>query len=158
MPQYPATVPLQKPPRSRVGAFAVSGAINTMVDFLVLNAGLILFGLPLLIANVISVSAALCVSYFLNNNWVFKGHKTGSNSVLLFIGITLFGVYILQSIVILVLSGDRTVIAQGIQYSLGLAGLESGGFIEANIAKILATVVSSIWNFLMYRRFVFKDT
>src|SRR3989304_2878423 len=64
----------------QVGKFAVVGAINTMIDVIILNAlvflgfaaTIIVFGQKFLIANIISVAAAMVNSFILNKQWTFK--------------------------------------------------------------------------------------
>lgn len=142
--------------RGRAGAFALSGVINTLIDFLLLNICVFVFKIALLPANIISTSAALGLSYFLNNKWVFRGSIHSRKTVLLFLGITIFGLYVLQNIVIFALTADRTILAQGLHYAVSTLGLQAPGLAETNIAKAIATLVSAIWNYFMYKHFVFK--
>ena len=124
--------------------FVAVGGINTAIDFGVLFL-LRTLGLPVVPANIISTSCAFCFSFFANKKYTFK--TTDANvrrEIILFIAVTAFGLWVLQTVVI-----------QLITYAL------SGSYLSDNaillIAKLLATVVSLIWNYTMYSRIVFKQ-
>lgn len=105
----------------------------------------------------ISVTVAMLVSYALNYRVVFRNNdaKHGKKLVL-FIAITMFGLFILQNVVIYVCVHSFTVPANLVSDALVKAGIDlNQNFILLNTAKVLATVVTMVWNFLMYRRFVF---
>jgi len=123
--------------------FGTVGAANTAIDF-----GLLFIlrslGLPVISANIISTTAAFCFSFFANKKYTFK--TSGGNvkrELLLFVAVTLFGLWILQNIVI-----------QLVLWPLGTTTLPN----ETNlmIAKVIATLVSLVWNYIMYSRVVFK--
>lgn len=156
----PTTTPEPSQPAGqtlgRPGTFALSGIINTAVDFLILNICVFLLGLALIPANFISTSVALGLSYLLNQRWVFKGSTHSRKTVVLFIGITLFGLFVLQNIVIYYLTGDRTIAAQGLHYIVSSLDPYNSVAIEANVAKVVATIVSAVWNYVMYKNYVFK--
>ncbi len=129
---------------SRKRRFIVVGSLNTVLDFGILFT-LKTLGLPAIYANVISTSAAFCFSFFANKKYTFQ--TTGANvrrEILLFIIVTLFGLWVLQSIVIKLVT-----------LTLLSTSLPSGAILF--IAKILATVVSLTWNYVLYSRIVFKQ-
>lgn len=123
--------------------FALIGGLNTLLDF----ALLFLFthlGLPVIIANLFSTSVAFIFSFFANRSFTFKA--TGGNAkrqFILFLVVTLFGLWVLQPIVI-TLTG----------LALGPTGLSSD--LTLLIGKLLATAVSLTWNYIFYSRLVFK--
>ena len=83
--------------------FAVVGAINTILDFIILNVLVSVVGLPIITGNIISTSLVMLFSYKANSRLVFtEGERTYSRRrrALLFITGTLFGLYVLQSLVI----------------------------------------------------------
>lgn len=118
------------------------GATNTVIDFGILFT-LTYFGLPSLISNVFSTSAAFTFSFFANKTFTFKAKGTTKRQFFLFIVITLFGLWGIQSVIIWGVSG-----------MLGAAGLEKS--LTLLVAKLLATIATLIWNYGLYSRFVFK--
>jgi putative flippase GtrA len=123
--------------------FGVVGGINTALDF-----GLLFvfkaFGLPIGFANILSTGIAFVFSFFANKKYTFK--TSGTNVVremILFVIVTLFGLWVLQTAVI--------------QLTLPwLTGFIKQQELALLVAKLLATVVSLTWNYLLYSRIVFK--
>ena len=123
--------------------FSVVGGINTALDF-----GLLFvfkaFGLPVGLANILSTGIAFVFSFFANKKYTFK--TSGTNVVremILFVIVTLFGLWVLQTTVI--------------QLTLPwLTGFVKQQELALLVAKLLATVVSLLWNYLLYSRIVFK--
>lgn len=120
------------------------GVINTIIDF-----GLLFLlrsiGLPTITSNVISTTTAFIFSFFANKKYTFKTTDTNiKREVTLFILVTLFGLWVLQTIVI--------------QISTNLlhpAHLSAD--VTLFIAKLCATIVSLVWNYIFYSRIVFKQ-
>jgi putative flippase GtrA len=127
--------------------FALVGLLNTAVDFIILLVLASLLGVPSSIANIVSTTIALLVSYLLNKKAVF-GNTDPNNrrQLLLFITITLFGLWVLQTIVIAVSSSLLST-------WLGLSGASALVLI---IAKLVATCVSLTWNYIWYSRVIFS--
>ncbi len=124
--------------------FAAIGAFNTVLDFSILFS-LTWLGLPKILANIVSTSAAFLVSFFANRKFTFPDSK-GKNlkrQLLLFTVVTLFGLWVIQGIILY--------FAQPALLSTGLSA-----DISLVIAKIIATITSLTWNFLLYSRVVFK--
>lgn len=123
--------------------FVLVGLANTGVDFGVLFA--LVYGLsaPTVLANVVSTSTALVVSYTLNKKAVFR--STSSHKVrqfVMFLAVTLAGLWVLQNIVI--------------HFMTSVPGVgESGAGLL--LAKLLATVCSMVWNYIWYSRVIFKE-
>lgn len=131
--------------------FAAVGALNTGIDFAVLN--LLMFstgiygGQWLIFFNSISFAAAVVNSYFWNKHWTFKKEGNGTEKAA-----GEFFQFLLISIVGLLLNS-------GIVYGIAtfvhpLFGLSSA--LWANFAKVLATGIALIWNFIGYKFIVFK--
>jgi putative flippase GtrA len=139
--------------------FAAVGLVNTLVDFLVLNILVFGVGLNKLPANMISVSVAITVSYLLNHAVVFR--QVGDDSdhkrrIVLFVLITLTGAFIIQNVVIYLFAHVITFPAAILQSITDALGLNlSTAFVILNTAKLAATVCTMIWNYLLYRKFVF---
>lgn len=125
--------------------FIAVGVCNTVIDFSLLF-GLKALGLPAIPSNIISTSAAFTFSFFANKNYTFKKAKTDNvkRQLLLFIIVTLFGLWVIQTIVIFMVT------------SL-LSGLLTNQGLILFIAKILATISSLVWNYTLYSRVVFKE-
>lgn len=121
--------------------FALVGGTNTAIDFGIL---FLLHGLGLnkYVANIISTSVAFIFSFFANRSFTFKSKKDARKQIIPFLVVTLTGLWLLQPAVMWVLSLPL----QGIDQTIALF-----------IAKLAATVVSLIWNYILYSRFVFKD-
>lgn len=122
--------------------FALVGGFNTALDFGILF-GLTALGVDKIAANYVSTSVAFVFSFFANKTFTFKA-KTGNarREFITFIIVTLFGLWVLQPIIIV---GVMTLTA-----SLDVA--DSAKLIGA---KLVATIVSLIWNYFMYSRVVF---
>ncbi|MBW4062097.1 GtrA family protein [Candidatus Saccharibacteria bacterium] len=145
---------------ARVGKFGAVGIINTIIDFGIYNVLAGVFGFHILVANAISTTVAMVFSFFANRNVVFES-KDGSKSrqALLFVLVTAFGLYILQLGTLHLLTTvwlGPVNLATSIVHSLGLSSTFSDTFVRNNAAKVAATVISLIWNYIMYKRVVFK--
>lgn len=130
--------------------FGIVGGINTGIDFLVLNILIYLTGITagaeLFVLNSISFSIAVINSYFLNKHWTFQDKTQTEQEPIKFsrfLAISVVGVVING----LVITGITTSIAP-------LFGLSA--VLWTNVAKLIATGVSLIWNFIGYKFFVFK--
>lgn len=131
--------------KSQKATFATVGVINTAIDF-----GILFFlkslGLPVIPANIVSTTAAFCFSFFANKKYTFK--TTNANikrEIVLFILVTLFGLWVLQTFIIAVITE-----------LLSSAALPDT--LVLFIAKLFAVIGSLIWNYIMYSRVVFKKS
>ena len=118
------------------------GIINTALDIGILFV-LKSLGVPVSYANVVSTSVAFCFSFFANKRYTFNGREGNVvHQMTLFIVVTLFGLWVLQTIVI--------------QLTLPLWGaLFSNGQLALLAAKLAATIVSLSWNYILYEKLVF---
>ena len=125
--------------------FAQVGVLNTAIDFGILN--LLIFvtgitsGLSIIPLNAISFTTAIINSFFWNEKWVFKAKKEAN--FMTFVVVTLIGLAINSGIVYAI----TTFVPPTFVDSQKL---------WANLAKVLATGISLIWNFTGYRLIVFK--
>ncbi len=126
--------------------FGLVGLVNTATDFALLISLVTLIGLPSILANIISTSGALTVSYMLNKKAVF-GNIDNHNrrQIVLFIVVTLTGLWLIQTLVMTGASNWLQVLVGNDHATLILI-----------MAKIIATVISLIWNYLWYSRVVFR--
>ncbi len=125
--------------------FAIVGGANTALDFALLFL-FVALGLNSIAANYISTSIAFIFSFFVNKSFTFKS-KGGNvaKQFALFLGITIVALWVIQPIVILAVTAL-------------LAPFGWNESLVLFIAKLVATVASLIWNYLLYARFVFKKT
>jgi putative flippase GtrA len=97
-----------------------------------------------IVANIISSTTAFIFSFFANKKYTFKTTDTNIvREMILFAVVTLFGLWVLQSVVFWLV------------WPL-LSNLISDAVIALLVAKVLATIVSMTWNYLLYSRLVFK--
>lgn len=134
--------------------FCLVGITNTLVDvpiFLALHAA----GLSILLANICSTSVALLVSLLLNARFTFRGRDLTPARVVLYIVVTLVGLWALQPAVInLVLSVNGSLhITSPVIHLAGHASL-----INTSFAKLSSIVVTLVWNYTWYSQVVFRGT
>ncbi|MFI5240204.1 MAG: GtrA family protein [Candidatus Saccharimonadia bacterium] len=141
--------------------FVSVGAINTAIDFFIYNVLTTkTFHLGRISANFISTTIAMIFSFFANKHLVFGSN--GGNLWVQIIGfylVTAFGVYVLQNIVIYLLSSrykQPAAIVNKLSKYLHLDHYLSTDFVSKNTAKLAATVVSLSWNFILYKKVVFR--
>lgn len=122
--------------------FAFIGGSNTAIDFgiLFLLSGI---GVNKYIANFFSTSVAFIFSFFANRTFTFKSTGSARKQFIPFLIITLSGLWLLQPAIIIWLT------------LLPLGALDES--VALFIAKLIATVASLIWNYILYSRVVFKD-
>lgn len=121
--------------------FALVGGFNTALDFGLLFL-LVWLGLPKIGSNYISTGIAFIFSFFMNRSFTFKSEGEAKKQFIPFMVVTMIGIWVLQPIVILFITSIDSLF---------------NGSINLFIAKLLATLVSLVWNFLMYKKFVFKN-
>jgi len=152
----------------QAGRFIVVGILNTFIDYLILNllvffgftAILVILGQKFLIANIISVFAAMINSFILNKQWTFQ--SKGGNvylEIVKFFVITVIGMFVVHQLVFNLFYYRLPAITASvilISEIFKLNNIFSGQFIALNFAKTVAVAVSLIWNFLGYKFIVFK--
>ena len=131
--------------KSQLIRFGLIGAINTALDF-----GLLFIlksiGLMATTANIFSTSIAFVFSFFANKKYTFR--SSGTNIVremILFVAVTLFGLWILQTGVIWLVLPHLSKLLRSSE--MGLL-----------VAKLIATAVSMTWNYILYDKLVFKKS
>ena len=126
--------------------FSVIGGINTALDFIILFV-LTSFGVKIFIANFFSTGITFIISFLMNKKITFKSvlsnKKELIREMLLFIIVTLFGLWVIQNIVI------STAIPI-------FENLLKNKRISLLLSKLIATIFSLIWNFILYKKVVFK--
>ena len=124
--------------------FTIVGSINTVIDFSILFTLATLFNVPKELANFISTFVAFLFSFFANKKYTFKStSKNLKRQFLLFTAVTLFGLWVIQTIIITAITPVFTNL--GVNKPAALL-----------ISKLIATAASLIWNYTLYSRVVFK--
>lgn len=129
--------------------FAMVGSMGVVIDFAVLNllslATGITSGNGIIPLNVISFGTALTFSFFFNKRWTFKDFSPVElpKKFTLFLLISLMGLTI------------NTIGVRIISTNISLP-LDIHPQLWLNIAKVIATGASGLWNFLGYKNLVFK--
>ena len=132
--------------------FGAIGVFNTLFD-LALYVVFYNFTHSVILANVVSTSAALIGSYFLNARLTFRSKRWTASRFLLFIVVTIFGLWVLQTVVILLLNPILNRLpAAAFSWLGGLAPTA-----RTVLPKLLATGVTFVWNYLWYGKVIFKD-
>ena len=124
--------------------FGLVGAANTALDFGLLLVLANFFAVPHVIANIISSFIAFVSSFFANKKYTFK--TTGQSVIremILFTVVTLFGLWVIQSAIIALLTPP-------------IRGIVTNETITLVIAKLVATLASLTWNYILYSKIVFK--
>ena len=127
--------------------FAIIGGFNTLLYFIILF-GLTAIGFNSIIANIFSTGITFVSSFILNKQVTFKSQKRTKRELIremiLFTIVTLFGLWVIQSVVIYLASGL-------------LGNFISQENIVLFLAKVIATGFSLIWNFVLYKKVVFTS-
>ena len=123
--------------------FIIVGGANTALDFILLflfvNLGINKIG-----ANYLSTGASLIFSFFANKSFTFKNKSDNAKKQFgIFLLVTVAGLCVIQPIIIWLVSS-------------ALESYISNQSILLFVAKLIATVASLIWNYLLYSRLVFK--
>lgn len=131
--------------------FSLIGVFNTLFDLVLY---VIIYNLTssIIIANLSATSAALIGSYFLNSHITFKSKKWTFKSFILFVAVTVFGLWVLQTSIIIALAPLFKHVPEHLWHHLG--GLEHTA--KTVTPKLLATIVTFIWNFIWYNKVIFK--
>ena len=121
--------------------FVLVGGTNTAIDLSILFV-LKSIGLNAIFSNYISTSVALIFSFFANKKFTFKDSSNDKTQFIKFLGVTLFGLWVIQPVVIWLSS-------QGLNLAIN-----NDKFILL-IAKLIATCFSLTWNYFLYKKFVY---
>ena len=161
---------------AQVGRFGLVGISNTLVDFILLNVLVVtilpknleilsinIFGVELVItgvvlAGIISGTAAMINSYIFNMRFTFRKKDVDTKHTVYFFLITIFGLYIIRPIVLKIFTDTWVWPADVAYYVTSSLKLPlSRDFDERNLALMVAILVVLAYNYLMYKKFVFTD-
>jgi putative flippase GtrA len=113
--------------------FMISGGIAAFVEYIIFIICIIFLGL--ILSNVISFTAGLAISFMLNRRWVFDVNNNTIRRLLYY----------------LVLSFINVAVGTGFIWIL----VNSVG-VWQYVAKILVMAMIAMWNFVIYKRVIFK--
>lgn len=134
--------------------FTLVGFTATLIDYGILNLFTHIFGVPIVLSNIISASVSSLYSYVLNRKVVFKSIAHGERkSLALYAGSLMISIFIIQSSVIAFFGHGIT---ESWFEALGATG-QLKELLAINAAKVLAGFCSIGWNFYVQRRFVFRS-
>ena len=136
--------------------FALIGALNTLLDFAILFI-LKSIGLSLILANICSTTITFIISFSLNKKITFKSEtqnkKDIAREMILFTIVTLFGLWVIQNIIISITK--PTIIHYFGDINVLFVNISQDNFAILT-SKIIGTIFSLIWNFILYKKVVFK--
>lgn len=158
----------------QVGRFGLVGILNTVVDVVLLNilavtilpkslvlgtvtiAGSEITITGLVIAGIISGTVAMINSYIFNARFTFRDRHVAKKRIVYFFVITMIGIYIIRPIIIKLFT-DIWIWPSQLAYSVTnwLKLPLSQEFDERNLALAAAIGVVLVYNYLMYKKFVF---
>lgn len=142
----------------RAGKFGAVGIVNTLMDFAIFNFFTSVIKLTLIQANIISTTIAMIFSFVANKQLVFKpGQSSVARQAVSFLIVTAFGLYVLQLGTIKVLTEvwlAPVTLLVAFAHAVGIIGHDQ--FVIKNSAKAVATIVSLVWNYIMYKKVVFS--
>lgn len=124
--------------------FIITGGVATILDFGLLFAFKFI-GLPAVFANFPATFLAMIFSYNVNKKFTFKDSpESRKKQILLFFTFTIFGLWVLQPIIFLILKDIMEELFNN--QDLGIFAV-----------KVIATGVTMIWNFITYDKLVFNN-
>ncbi|NCU29243.1 GtrA family protein [Candidatus Saccharibacteria bacterium] len=126
--------------------FALVGGANTAIDFGLLVILSSFLGVPRILANTISTAVSFVFSFFANKKYTFRSTKQANikKQMLWFTLVTLFGLWVIQNIIIALVA----------PFLINLGASADASLI---FGKMMATLASLIWNYILYSRVVFRD-
>lgn len=122
--------------------FALVGVANTALDFALLFV-FVALGVNQYLANYMSTSLSIIFSFVMNRRFTFRSEGSKRREIVPFVLVTLTGLWILQPAIIWLVTA-------------GLRPFVSLEYVVLFAAKLVATVGSLTWNYLLYSRFVFR--
>jgi len=132
--------------------FSIIGVFNTLFD-LVLYVIFYNLSHSIIIANLIATTAALIGSYFLNGRVAFKNKQLTLKKFLLFMGVTAFGLWVVQTGLILLL----TPLTHHVPASVWRLAGSFAHLAKTVLPKLIATGVTFVWNFVWYHKVIFRQ-
>lgn len=108
-----------------------TSALCELILFTIFQLG----GIGIFISNISSVIIATSINYLLNKFWAFKSQKGSIKSLVLYISLFIFNIAFSSQFIII----------------LSNAGIKS------IVAKLISMILITCWNFVLYKKVVFKE-
>lgn len=141
----------------KIFRFLVVGTFNTLFDTTMLFVIVKVTGVPAVVANSISVSIAISVSYFLNHSIVFRDkEKYSVNKFIRFFLLTGLGIILIQDTIIYLITDKIWPVTKTQLFTFDHHSLHRYTF-ELLGAKLVAVLFGLVWNYLFYKHVVFKN-
>ena len=145
----------------QISKFVIVGIINTFVDIVFFNIFRRFKKITTTVASYLSSTIAIVNSYILNRYWTFDSTSSGSSFELFkFLLSTVIGIYVIHNGLVWLLVNK--ILWPG-QASLKIVRLIkplnfiSDSFVTDNFAKFTAIIFSLLWNFILYKFWVFGN-
>jgi len=120
--------------------YGLVGTFNSLLDLGLFSLFSVGLHITVVLANVMSTSIVLCVSYVLNRLFVFRSNRPVRSTVVHFVTITLFTGLVVQSAVIWAVVHLGTLLLPSLSHA-----------ILAPFAKLCAMGTAMVCNYLGYR-------
>ncbi len=145
----------------QVSRFVIVGVINTLLDLFLFNIFRRFKRISATVASYISSSIAMINSYLLNRYWTFGGSSNGSGfEFVKFFLSTVIGIYVIHNGIVWILTNKflwpGNFVLKLCRLFKSLKFL-SDSFITDNFAKFCAIFFSLLWNFMLYKFWVFSS-
>lgn len=124
----------------RIVKFIGVGGINTVLDFLIYGLLANIVGMPQVLANIISTTICIAISFYLNNKYVWKSKKSRRETIPGFLIVSFFSAWIMQNL--------------GIGICLAILGQ---GAVRNLIAKVAGSCFGIVSNYFGYKIVFTKD-
>lgn len=133
---------------TQITRFGFTGILNTCIDYGIFNILVVTTGInsgwQLGLINLLAVGTAAANSYFMNRKWTFSSRDNNIPGELSRFALATGLGMIINSLLVVAVSGW----ASRLPLSL---------FIILNAGKLLGALFSAIWNFVLYRQWVFSS-
>jgi len=144
----------------QIGKFVSVGVLNTLVDIGFFNLFRRIKGFTATTASYVSTTIAMIGSYFLNKSWTFAANGDVVTQAVKFFVTTILGLYILHNGTVYLLT--KKILWPG-KLALKIVRIFpflkklSDSFVTDNFAKVCAIAVTLVYNFIVYKFFVFAS-
>lgn len=126
--------------------FTLVGIVNTIIDFGIYGI-MVFLGTPHALANYPGATIALVFSFFANKQYTFNDNQEkNARQIGLFLLITLLGAWVVQPLVI-----------SSVAEFIKIIDVDIIDIYAAAYEKICAAAVSMVWNYYLYKRYVFRN-
>ena len=133
--------------------FAIVGGLGSITDIGVLNLMLFGFGFPILLANTISISAAILQNYWLHRSWTFANQEKGKVEVQLtkFMLTSLIGLVLSNLMLGPLVSLWTDVISEV------MGNIDFLVTLSTNLGKLTSIAIVLSWNYTASRFWTFRS-